>query len=235
VDRLAVPFGLSEENLQPVYADFRNDPHFIAFGDSASGKTGLLRTLAAGIMADYTPAEATFVVIDYRREMFDAVSGDHPLAYAGVESAAADHIAAHAEELTRRLPGPGVTAHELRTRSWWTGPELFVLVDDYELVATQPGNPLTPLLQLLSSGRDIGLHLVIARSSIGAYRGLFEPVILRLREMRTPGLVMSGSKDEGALLGAVKPGPQPPGRGVLVHRRSAPVTVQVAWTPPAFD
>jgi S-DNA-T family DNA segregation ATPase FtsK/SpoIIIE len=44
---------------------------------------------------------------------------------------------------------------------------------------------------------------------------------------------MSGSKDEGALLGNVKPSPQPPGRGVLVHRRAAPVQAQVAWTPPA--
>jgi ESX secretion system protein EccC len=30
----------------------------------------------------------------------------------------------------------------------------------------------------------------------------------------------------------VKAGPQPPGRGVLVHRRSAPGQAQVAWTPP---
>jgi len=44
---------------------------------------------------------------------------------------------------------------------------------------------------------------------------------------------MSGSKDEGPLLGNVKAGPQPPGRGVLVHRRSQPGQAQVAWTPPA--
>ena len=135
--------------------------------------------------------------------------------------------------MRRRLPGPEVTAEQLRDRSWWQGPRLFVLVDDYELVAVPGRSPLTPLLEYLAQARDIGLHLVVARGSGGAGRGLFEPVLQRLRELGSPGLIMSGSKDEGQLLGTVKPGPQPPGRGVLVHRRSAPVQAQVAWTPPA--
>ncbi|NUR32047.1 MAG: hypothetical protein HOV83_40425, partial [Catenulispora sp.] len=76
-------------------------------------------------------------------------------------------------------------------------------------------------------------HRVIARGSGGAGRGMFEPLLQRVRELGSPGLVMSGSKDEGALIGAVKAGPQPPGRGVLVHRRAGAVQAQVAWTPPA--
>ncbi len=38
--------------------------------------------------------------------------------------------------MQHRLPGPDVTPQQLRDRSWWTGPELYVLVDDYDLVAT---------------------------------------------------------------------------------------------------
>ncbi len=229
----AVPFGLSEADLQPVYVDFDADPHFIAFGDVESGKSGLLRTIAAGIMADYTPEEATIAVIDYRRGMLDAVTGEHLLGYAAAEPATIDMVGNLAEAMRRRLPGPEVTNEQLRDHSWWKGPQLFVLIDDYEMVAVPGRNPLAPLLEYLAQARDIGLHLVVARGSGGAGRGLFEPVLQRLRELGSPGLVMSGSRDEGPLLGTVKPSAQPAGRGVLVHRRSGQVQAQVAWTPPA--
>ena len=234
-DHRSVPFGLSGADLRPVYADFHADPHFMAFGDSESGKTGLLRTLAAGIMANYTPDQAAIAVIDYRRSLVGTVSGAHLLGYDGAEPTAAHNVATYAEELAARIPGPDVTADQLRRRSWWTGPDLFVFVDDYELVAVPGRNPLTPLLGLLPYGRDIGLHLVIARRTRGAGRGLFEPVLNRMCELDTPGVVLSGDPDEGALIGTVKASPQPPGRGVRVHRRSAPAVVQVAWTPPDSD
>jgi DNA segregation ATPase FtsK/SpoIIIE, S-DNA-T family len=44
--------------------------------------------------------------------------------------------------------------------------------------------------------------------------------------------MMSGRSDEGALLGSVRPGPLPPGRGVLVTRTGDEQHVQVAWSPP---
>jgi S-DNA-T family DNA segregation ATPase FtsK/SpoIIIE len=57
---------------------------------------------------------------------------------------------------------------------------------------------------------------------------MFDPVIQRLREMGSPGLIMSGSKEEGALLGGVRPSALPCGRGVLVTRRGGSRLVQVA-------
>ncbi|KAA2266469.1 type VII secretion protein EccCa [Solihabitans fulvus] len=228
-----IPLGLAEADLKPVYLDFGADPHFLAFGDVESGRTGLLRTIAAGIMARYTAKEAAIIVVDYRRGLLDAVTGDHLLGYAGAEPVLNGLVAEVARAMQTRLPGPDVTAEELRNRSWWSGPELFLLVDDYELVATTGRNPLSPLHEFLPQARDIGLHLVIVRGSGGASRALFEPVMQRVRELGSPGLVMSGAKEEGPLIGDVKPGPQPPGRGQLVRRRSGTALVQVAWTPPA--
>ena len=75
---------------------------------------------------------------------------------------------------------------------------MFVVVDDYDMVAASGQNPLLPLLDYLPHGRDIGLHLVVARRAGGAGRALYEPVLARLRELSSPGLVMSGSRDEGA-------------------------------------
>jgi S-DNA-T family DNA segregation ATPase FtsK/SpoIIIE len=70
--------------------------------------------------------------------------------------------------------------------------------------------------------------MVLARSAGGAGRAMFEPVIQRMREMGSPGLIMSGSKDEGPLLGGVRPAAQPPGRGYLVERRAGSRLVQTA-------
>jgi S-DNA-T family DNA segregation ATPase FtsK/SpoIIIE len=57
-------------------------------------------------------------------------------------------------------------------------------------------------------------------------------MIARLRELSTPGILMSGSPDEGPLLGSVKPSPMPPGRGTLVTRKAGPQLIQVAWCDP---
>jgi S-DNA-T family DNA segregation ATPase FtsK/SpoIIIE len=134
--------------------------------------------------------------------------------------------------LTQRIPGPDVTADQLRNRSWWAGPEIFVLVDDYDLVAGGGNNPLGSMADLLPQARDIGLHLIIMRRAGGASRALYDPVIQRMRELDSPGFLMSGNKEEGALLGNIKPSPQPPGRGTLMRRSDGVQLVQTAWTEP---
>ncbi|MCA1693165.1 MAG: hypothetical protein LC733_13600, partial [Actinobacteria bacterium] len=112
------------------------------------------------------------------------------------------------------------------------GPELYLVVDDYELVATAP-NPLTPLLEYLAQGRDLGFHLILARRVAGAQRGVQEPVLQRVRELGSPGLILSGDRSEGPLIGTHRAAPLPPGRGLLVRRKEKPVLVQVAWTSEA--
>jgi ESX secretion system protein EccC len=228
-----IPIGIAENDLEPVFVDFASDPHLIAFGDVESGKSGLLRLIAQGIMARYTPEQAVISVVDYRRSLLGVVDGPHLLDYCGSEAVLTPAIAQVEAAMRQRLPGSEVTPEQLRNRSWWTGPELFLLVDDYDLVATQSGNPLAPLAQFVPQARDIGLHLVVVRRTGGASRALFEAVLQRMRDIATPGIQLSGSRDEGALIGDLKPSPQPPGRGFLVTRRSGAGLVQLAWSPPA--
>ncbi|WP_033343344.1 type VII secretion protein EccC [Catenuloplanes japonicus] len=225
----AVPIGLAEQDLQPVRLDFDADPHLIVFGDTESGKTGLLRLICQGIAARYPEEQAAILVADYRRGLLEAVGGRHLLAYAGTEPALTAAITDVVTAMRARLPGPDVTAEQLRRRDWWRGPELFVVVDDYDLIATQQGNPLAALTGLLPQSRDIGLHLIVARRTGGASRAMFEPVLQRLRDLGTPGVLLSGSREEGALLGGVKAVPRPPGQASYVARRGGASVIQVAW------
>ena len=47
-----------------------------------------------------------------------------------------------------------------------------------------------------------------------------------------PGLMLSGSPDEGPLLGNQRPCLAPPGRGRLVTRERGVEVVQLAWAEP---
>ncbi len=129
------------------------------------------------------------------------------------------------------MPPAQASLEQLRDRSWWSGPEIYFVVDDYDLVATTSGSPLTPLVEYLPYAVDLGLHVIVARRSAGAARAMFEPMLCGLRDAGAMGLIMSGSPDEGALIGSVRPTPLPPGRGTLVTRSRADQLVQVACTP----
>jgi S-DNA-T family DNA segregation ATPase FtsK/SpoIIIE len=229
--RLQVPVGIDEDELAPAYLDFDAEPHLLVFADGESGKTTLLRTICTEILARNTPGEAKLIIGDYRRTMLGVVQSEHLAGYAASAQVLTTMITEVAGYLAKRMPGPAVTQEQLRSRSWWSGPEIFVVIDDYDLVATASGNPVLPLLDLLAQAKDVGLHLVIARRSGGAARALYEPVIARLRDLAATGIVMSGSRDEGALIGTVKPSAMPPGRGTLVSRKGGTRLVQLAWQP----
>jgi S-DNA-T family DNA segregation ATPase FtsK/SpoIIIE len=229
---LELPIGIAEADLRPVTLDFGSEPHLVAFGDSESGKSSLLRSLAESITRRFTPDEARIVVIDYRRSLLGAITTEHLIGYGTASDNSAALVDSIASYMDKRRPGPDITPEQLRARSWWDGPECFVLVDDYDLVATGGVNPVLPLLEHLSQARDVGLHLILTRRAGGAGRASFEPLLQRLRELGTPGLVMSGDKDEGALVGNVRPGPQPPGRGWLVTRRHGTRLIQLAYLDP---
>jgi S-DNA-T family DNA segregation ATPase FtsK/SpoIIIE len=222
-----IPFGINESTLAPVQLDFGADAHFLVFGDTECGKSNLLRLIAEGVVERYPPDQARLIFIDYRRSLLDSAETEHRIGYAASSAAAVPLINDVREALAQRLPPPDLTPAQLRSRSWWKGSDLFLLVDDYDLVAGVT-NPLLPIADLIPQARDIGLHLIVARSAGGAGRAMFDPIIQRIREMGSPGLLMSGSKDEGSLLGSVRPQAQPPGRGFFVERRTGSQLVQTA-------
>jgi S-DNA-T family DNA segregation ATPase FtsK/SpoIIIE len=225
-----VPIGIGERDLQPVYVDLTDaDPHFLVYGDSGSGKSEFLRTWMTGLMARRSAWEVRFIVVDYRRTLLGLVPDEYLGAYAGDSNSAAAFAKALADKLTERLPPSDVTVQQLRERSWWTGPELILVVDDYDLVSASRQSPLAPLVDFLPQAREVGFHVVAARRVAGVMRSsLSEAMLSRIRELGTDGLVLSGDRREGAILGDERAQERPPGRGVLVRRKSPSTLVQLA-------
>ncbi|GIL31652.1 type VII secretion protein EccCa [Actinocatenispora comari] len=231
-DPAGVPIGLSETDLAPVRLDFATEPHMVLVGDTESGKTAFLRMLATQLVRRYRPEQARIIVGDYRRTLLGAVPESHLLEYAPSSDALRGALTSVADAMRKRLPGPDVTAEQLRTRSWWRGPELYLLIDDYDLVVTGSGNPVAALADLVPQARDIGLHLVLTRRIGGMSRAMYEPIVQSLRELNMPAMMLSGPRDEGILYGNRRPEPLPPGRGWLVRRRDGAQLVQLAYQPP---
>ncbi|MEU6883554.1 type VII secretion protein EccCa [Streptomyces sp. NPDC046712] len=226
-----IAIGIDETNLEPVFVDFETDPFFLIFGESESGKTGLLRLIAKQLCERYTPEQARIVVGDYRRTMLEAVAPSHLLEYAPMASAMQMHMDAINTVMTKRAPKPDITPQQLRDRSWWTGPQLYVLVDDFELVATNSGNPLQVLVENLPFARDVGIRFIVARSAAGASRAMYEPFMQRAKELGAQGVILSGDPGEGDILGSVRARPMPPGRGTFVSRKRGTPLVQLGWLP----
>ncbi|WP_026460184.1 type VII secretion protein EccC [Schaalia suimastitidis] len=227
----AIILGIEENRLGPLLFDTARESHMYLFGDSKSGRTTFLCSLASEIMRTHTPEQAAIILIDPRRTMMGHISDDYLLSTHTTRDSAAEGIAQLALYLQSRLPGDDVSPAQLRDRSWWSGADIWVLVDDYDLISSTGNNPLSPLVPLLAQASDIGLHLVTARRSGGAGRTLYEPVVQTLGELGATCILLSGDPVEGAIAGGVKPMKLPPGRAQIVSRDNGKFMAQMLWTP----
>ena len=165
----------------------------------------MLRTILRGITTAYTPAEAAVLLVDYRSALKGVLKTDHLLRYTATAADLPDMVEETVESLSHRIS------------ETFTRPDLFVVVDDYDLVARPGASPLAPLAELLPHAKEIGLHLVLARHTASSP----DPAL------DAPAVVLTGS-------GATHDGAevdQPPGRGTLVAPGRDPQRVQVAWIP----
>ena len=208
IDGTRIPLGIGGADLAPLYST----GHILAIGAGGAGKSAFIASTIAAISA--MPREqARMVICDPRRAHLAHADSDMVAAYAASSSALTDAVRSLATTLTSRLPGSDVTPAQLADRSWWAGPELYLLIDDLDLVGDEP---LRPIIDLLPHARDIGLHIVVARKFGGVGRAMFGPFLAAVKDLHPDVLILDGTKDEGALFG-VRPAPQPPGRATLVQ------------------
>ncbi|WP_336323817.1 type VII secretion protein EccCa [Streptomyces lavendofoliae] len=226
-----VAFAIDENNLEPVFVNFDRDPFFLVFGESESGKSNMLRLLIKQLCERYDGDSAKFFVIDNRRALLDVTPASHLAEYVPMSNNMDHHVDALADLMQRRTPSADVTAQQLRDRSWWRGPSVYVVVDDYDLVSTSSGNPLAKLTEHLPFARDVGVRFIIARSGAGASRAAYEPFMQRMMELGAQGVLLSGDPQEGDVLGGVRMRPMPAGRGVFVSRQRGNPLVQTGFMP----
>ncbi len=222
-----VPIGLDQTALAPVLLDlFKRDQHLMILGDSECGKTNLLRLVTQGLMERYSDEEIVFAVMDPRRGLRKLVPEEYRGGYAHNTRLCGALAAGIATELEKRMPDD--TQDALMSGTWYSGPRIVILIDDYDILTTAGQQPLAPFLPFIPSAQDIGLHFVVTRRVAGASRALYEPFMMTLRESGTTAVVMTGDRQEGQLFPGVYAAAQPPGRGTLVRRGEPTRLIQTA-------
>lgn len=224
--------GIDERRLQPVTLDFEQQSHLLVLGANECGKTATLRTLCREIVRTKTTAQARLVIVDFRRSLLGVVESEHLGGYAMSPNALTTLLPDVVHILQRRMPPAEADQAQLRARTWWSGPDIYLVVDDYDLVAGPAGGPLAAIADFLPYATDLGLHLVVARRNSGFERASFEPLLAGLRDLGCMTLTMSGCPGGAASFGSSRPMRLPPGRGVLRSRGGDEQVVQVAWSPP---
>lgn len=221
-DPAGIPFAVGGPRLETLAW---RSPHLVCVGGQGAGKSTLLHTLASGI-SRLGRERARLVVIDHRRSLLGRLDETMVAAYSATTTTTAQILDDTVTTLTARLPGPEITPEQLAARSWWSGPDLYLVIDDLDLV---PETDLHRLTELLPHARDIGLHLVLARKSGGIGRALFAPFLSAVRDQTPAVLLLDADREEGAVFG-IKPVAQPPGRGTWQVRGETVGVCQVAVT-----
>ena len=233
--RWTVPIGVRESDLSVAYTPMHTSPHLLIFGAPKSGKTRIAHAVASAICARNDPSEVRFMLADYRSGLLDAVPQSHLLAAGAVNrnnSNLEEAIKALAINLRKRLPTPELTTAQLRSRSWWTGPDIVLLVDDWHMIVAASGmiSPMAPLAPLLPAAADIGLHVVVTCQMSQAHRATMDKFVGAAFGAGSPTIFLSGEKAEFPT-SEFKLKRRPPGQALLVSPDGKEV-IQAAYVDP---
>ena len=179
VRRLRFCWASARPSYGPIAVDFAAESHLIVLGEGECGKTTALRTLCREIVRTNTADSAQLFIVDFRRTLLGVVESDHLAGYTPSAAALTSQLAALIGTPAGADARRGRHQQQLRTRSWWSGPEIYVVVDDYDLVAGAE-RQTTRSRRCSTSCRTPRISVCMSwwpRRSGGAARAMFDPVL----------------------------------------------------------
>lgn len=236
-----IAWAISELDLAPVYLNFAENSHLMVTGRRECGRTTTLATIMSEIGRLYAPGassapppapgrpSAQVWLVDPRRQQLTALGSDYVERFAYNLDGVVAMMGELAAALAGREPPPGLSAEELLSRSWWSGPEIFLIVDDIQQLPPGFDSPLHKAVPFVNRAADVGLHVIVTRTFGGWSSAGSDPMLRALHQANAPLLVMDADPDEGFIRGKMKGGPLPRGRGLLMAEDTG-VFVQVAAT-----
>lgn len=240
-----LPIAISVEDLRVVTVPDHTSPHLLAVGDPLMGKTTLLRALINSVVHQFNPDEAQFVIIESK---YDLLAEQEQLAANGYLMDYADQntLAAALEKVTAviepRKPAKeqGLSTTAIKNRSWYSGPEVFVLIDGVEAFTGtgfgMGGAPLDPLVELMTRN-DLGLHVYATGPAQGfPSTRQSNKLYQALAQRNSPTLLFSGPVSEGTIWpsSGIKFARRRPGQAMLYDPLypTTPEIIQVGMARP---
>lgn len=205
-ERLRLPFGIRESTGEPAYAEMNREPHLLILGEAKSGMSETIGTIITSIAERYpTKEDAVVLLYDPKSSSLERIPETNLYAVVTNDDDFKREIQKLIDEhsTSARTVPEGATLADRRARNWWTGPEIFIVVDSWEQVAPRHSDKPALVHELIHwvrlEGYERGIHVIIALNSneIGV-RTLADPVIKEMHDSRTPVVMLSTDKLQGA-------------------------------------
>lgn len=238
-----LPIGVSTEDLRIVTIPDMTSPHLVAVGEPKSGRTSLLRGIINSIVQQFTPEQAQIVILETKYELLteqeELAKRGYLMGYSSDKTTSSEIVAKVKAEIERRNPtmDQQLTAAMIRDRSWYSGPEIFVLVDGVQAFGGSTSmygqeNPIDPIAGLVEGRNDLGLHVYITGPAQGfATTRMSSRIYKALSGAQSATLLFSGPVAEGTLWPGtgIKFAPRRPGQAMLVDAETmVPEVIQTA-------
>lgn len=217
-----LPIGLRQDTMEPALLNLAGtDQHVLVLGDTASGKTTLLRQTLSALIQRHTPEELVIALMEPRGLLAPSVPEDF--------------LGGHANSVLKARQLAAALAHELDKRQNEdadTNLRIVLMVDDYDILASGGSSPLEPLMPYFASARDLNFNVILTRPVAGSARALYERTIQTLKDTGGTGIILSGERSEGPLWPGVHASHAAPGRATLIRRGQPPRLIQIANRSP---
>lgn len=237
--------------------------NLLVYGEKGCGKTNALRSVMESVMRQYTPENAMIFIVDPLKNMLserdtlyergyvrpakytEQADGSKKMVRPPGYVSSEEHIKALVELLVnfmaRRRPSDDATAVELEERTYFTGPEIYVFVDNFAQLTTGHAaksafDEVTvggeTVSKLLSSGIDLGVHFIVASNQKFSEQVGVSPFLVGLRDaLQTPVLQLSAPPASGPVIRQayhLKPQRWRPGRGRIIVDENEYTPIQLA-------
>ncbi|MFA5709914.1 FtsK/SpoIIIE domain-containing protein [Mycolicibacterium sp.] len=262
--RTILPLGSKMDTLElaPI-PDFSQN--LLVYGEKGSGKSNALRSVMESVMRQFTPKDATIIVIDPLRQQLGerdrlysrgfvkpakfaepgpdgAPRRVRPPGYVTSAGDIRDTAKMLATLMASRQPGDDASIEQLRNRTYFTGPEVYVFIENFAAMAEGYMAKTAfdevevngqSVVKMLSAGIDLGVHFIISDNSGFTERVKSSAFLLALRDnMMAPILQLAGQPSSGQPIGQayhLKPARWRPGQGRIIVDAEDHSMVQTAF------
>lgn len=215
------------------FVDLAKRPHLLVAGATGSGKSVVINGIISTLLFTRSPFTCQFVLIDPKKvELIQYVNLPHVARYASEPRDMIRALQWVTEEIDRRF-----SEMQARREKEYSGPHLYVIIDELADLMTTHKNTVLPLLQRIAQvGRACLCHIIAASQCVLA---TVIPTVLKCNFSTVVGLRTATKAQSRYLIDApgceLLPDPKREGKGYAWIRDGADLTKLSVYKYPDKD